>query len=304
MRESGRCAICSLRLAPSKSRGGLAAAASASVRIHIRNAGGALRLKKKGDKMKKAILAAALILVLASCSNGTNAEAGAHTGEIDSEPTFADTYFCPGGIEHSWEFPKTSDPAKTVTDTAEISDTADDSPEEPEALPELGFTLTINEDLFSDYGLSFDEIASKRGKVIHACKPFGGRSYEFENGYGGYHWSGLGYADWEWIEGRGFNLDTLTYPEPEDLCRGIDCRDLYKMFNEHFDRILVKALGNVEGLTYLETRPTYGRYSSYEWVSDFRYSRFPEVTLSIFHAEEEYAHRTSCMRFIRWADQD
>lgn len=87
----------------------------------------------------------------------------------------------------------------------------------------------INDDIFSDIGLTYSQIEAKRGKLINVYTARGGIFYEFENGYGSYPWE-LTALQMECDESGKIIVEIAPKPKQDEKCISIDKIDFEKMF--------------------------------------------------------------------------
>ena len=123
--------------------------------------------------------------------------------------------------------PEESTKETDVQTTENVTTTEEDTTEPEEA------ELMLNTEVFSDLGLTYSQIAEKRGKLTAAGTAKAGVWYNFENGFGQYFWS---WEDVEWDESapprdENNNIIVEFAPLPKD---DIQCVDIAVVDTKHF----------------------------------------------------------------------
>ena len=163
--------------------------------------------------------------------------------------------------------------------------------ETTEETTEPAAELAFNSQVLSDIGLTYPEIAQKRGELIDFGMPSGGMAYEFENGFG-YIWSP---DDIEWNpelkdgdpypvppkdENGNYDFSNFSLPNPQVECSAmISSAD--KLFLGLTDSLRISEVENINGVSHIETGES-GEFGNY--CSVFTYE---DKTIAVFTAEKE-----------------
>ncbi len=153
-------------------------------------------------------------------------------------------------------------------------------------------TLELNSELFSDYGLTFDELVNKYGKVTHYNSPSGGTYYKFENGYGYYCCGDVNrIVDWVYDEGvvneTGSGSSSYAVVEGDTTCYSIDDIAITDLITDSFTVLTVEEFSNIPGIIYINTEESY--FNPGEYYSTFNYEPFgnEKTILTIYHGKSQ-----------------
>ena len=188
-------------------------------------------------------------------------------------------------------------PDESTAQTTEAQTTENITTEETtEETTESAAALTLNEDLFSDIGLTYPQLVEKRGerKVTELIGVEGGIGYFFENGYGAYIWgfSELDYGR-ELGEREGYPVprdenhniiaEEVQLPKSDIACRTITEIKAKDLFSNAAFPLDVSDIKNIEGIQDC-------RWGKDEIVTSFKYYfnfKYNNVEITVYHDDPE-----------------
>ena len=164
-------------------------------------------------------------------------------------------------------------PDESTKDTTEAQTTENVTTEET---TEPAAELAFNEDLLSDLGMTYPNIANKRGELIDFGMPSGGVAYIFENGFG-YIW-GTDDIDWDPELKNGD-----PYPVPPQVeCSAIITSSADNLFLGLTDSLHISDIEEIYGISHIETGES-GEFGNF--CSVFSYE---DKTIAVFTTEKEW----------------
>ncbi len=164
-----------------------------------------------------------------------------------------------------------------ANDTTAETQTGDDAPED---------ALSINTDLFEEYGMTFGQLKEKHGMLVgyNAGSTFdGGCFYEFENGYGTYNFNTVDNAD-AYITDTEGGFDYAPIGDEESVCRRIYNISAADLFSRSFEALSIDEIAAIEGIELVYTADEAGNVYSL-----FTYNGWSNkaVRLKIYHKAED-----------------
>ena len=184
-------------------------------------------------------------------------------------------------------------PDESTAQTTEAQTTENVTTEEiTEEAAESAAALTLNEDLLSDIGLTYPEIAQKRGELIGFGMPSGGMAYEFENGFG-YIWSP---DDIEWNpelkdgdpypvppkdENGNYDFSNFSLPNPQVECSAIITSSADNLFLGLTDSLHISEIEEIYSISHIKTGES-GEFGNF--CSAFTYE---DKKIAVFTTEKE-----------------
>ena len=199
--------------------------------------------------------------------------------------------------------------AETTAVTTTTPETTSETTVETTAPETEEEKIGINQDLVSEYGLTFAEIKAKHGNIIDIATPYGGWFFKFETGYGWYSFYGdydYDNQNWKPIEGT-----DKSAPLPKDnyICIWIDGIDITDFLVGDFDTISVKELENIDGMHLDSNGESYMDFSD-KYVATFSYDEFShektgftgdKTGVYINHKKEDVIDHDSFVNIQLWA---
>lgn len=162
---------------------------------------------------------------------------------------------------------------ETDVQTTENVTTEENTTEEDTTDPTA--KLALNTEVFSDLGLTYSQIAEKRGNLVDFNMPSGGVAYIFENGFG-YIWSP---DDIDWNpklqdgdpypippknENGEYNFNNFSLPASQAKCHAMITSSADKLFIGLAAPLCVSEVEEAYGISHVETGESgeYGNYCS------------------------------------------
>lgn len=181
-------------------------------------------------------------------------------------------------------------PDESTKDTTEAQTTENVTTEET---TEPAAELAFNEDLLSDLGMTYPNIANKRGELIDFGMPSGGVAYIFENGFG-YIW-GTDDIDWDpelkngdpypvppKDENGNYDFSNFSLPNPQVECSAIITSSADNLFLGLTDSLHISDIEEIYGISHIETGES-GEFGNF--CSVFSYE---DKTIAVFTTEKEW----------------
>ncbi len=184
-------------------------------------------------------------------------------------------------------------PDESTAETTEAQTTENVTTEETtEETTEPAAALALNSEVLSDLGMTYPEIAEKRGELIDFGMPSGGMAYIFENGFG-YIWSpddinwnpelkdGDPYPVPPKDENGNYDFSKFSLPNPQVKCYAMITSSADKLFLGLTDSLHISEFEKINGISHIETGES-GEYGNY--CSVFTYQ---DKTIAVFTTEKE-----------------
>lgn len=165
--------------------------------------------------------------------------------------------------------------------------------------------LSLNMDLIADYGLNFDELKAKYGKVTRYYGPEGGTAYGFERGYGDYICGDISRIV-DWVEDETLIGGKYAVIEGDTTCYSVLNLSVSDLFKGDFSTLTVEDIASIPGITYERTTMS-DVYDPGMYYSGFKYDGFWHehgTTISIRHEKENEITSSSELDIFTWAAYD
>ena len=167
-------------------------------------------------------------------------------------------------------------PDESTKDTTEAQTTENVTTEET---TEPAAALAFNSEVLSDLGMTYPNIANKRGELIDFGMPSGGVAYIFENGFG-YIW-GTDDIDWD-PELKNGDPYPVPPKDPQVECSAIITSSADNLFLGLTDSLHISEMEEIYGISHIETGES-GEFGNF--CSVFSYQ---DKSIAIFTTEKEW----------------